>query len=33
MEPSEAIEAGRKILDQIMLPAGFAFSLGPSGVG
>ena len=33
MTPEEAIEAGRKILDQVMVAAGFAFLLGPSGKG
>jgi hypothetical protein len=33
VEPSEAIEAGRKILDGVLLPAAFAFVPGAAGKG
>lgn len=33
MDPAEAIEAGRRILDLVMVPAGFVFELGTEGKG
>jgi hypothetical protein len=33
VQPVEAIEAGRRILDQVMIPAGFVFALGTTGAG
>jgi hypothetical protein len=33
MDPTEAIETGRRILDRVLIPAGFVFLLGPTGKG
>jgi hypothetical protein len=33
MDPAEAIEAGRSILDAVMIPAGFVFLPGTTGKG
>jgi hypothetical protein len=33
MNPAEAIEGGREILDPVMVPAGFAFLYGTTGKG
>ncbi len=33
VDPAEAIEAGRKILDRVLVPAGFAYLPGVTGKG